>query len=113
MAHPPAEPLVLLLEERQLLEAMVACPSNPHRVVREARGLLLAADGVANSVIAERVGVSRSTVLGWRAQFVEDGVEGVGRVRPGRGAKPSIPAETIERIVQDTQHTTPPDATHW
>ena len=113
MAHPPAEPLLLLLEERQSLEAIVAAPSNPHRMVREAGGLLMAADGVANSVIAERLDVSRSTVLGWRKQFGEDGVAGVGRVRPGRGAKPSIPSETIERIVNDTQYTTPPDATHW
>jgi len=113
MAHPPAEALELLVEERQQLEVIVASPSNPHRMVREAKGLLMAADGVANTVIAERLGVSRSTVLGWRSQFLEDGVGGVGRVRPGRGRKPSIPAEKIERIVHDTQHTTPPDATHW
>src|SRR5215210_7124637 len=98
MAHPAAEPMALLLEERQQLEAIVAAPSNPHRMVREARGLLMAADGVANAVIAERLAVSRSTVLGWRKQFVEDGVRGVGRVRPGRGRKPTIPAEKIDEI---------------
>jgi len=103
----------VLLEERRQLEAIGASPSNPHRMVREAKGLLLAADGVANSVIAERLDVSRSTVLGWRQQFLEDGVAGVGTVRPGRGRKPSIPAAKIDQIVADTQHTTPPDATHW
>ncbi|MGH2801279.1 MAG: IS630 family transposase [Thermoleophilaceae bacterium] len=113
MAHPPAEALELLLEERQQLEAIAASPSNPHRMVREARGLLLAGDGVANTVTAERLAVSRSTVLGWRSQFLEDGVAGVGRVRPGRGRKPSIPAGKIEEIVERTQHETPPDATHW
>jgi len=105
--------LVLLLEERRQLEAFVAAPSNPHRMVREARGLLMAADGVANAVIAERLDVSRSTVIGWRKQFVEDGVAGVGRVRAGRGRKPTIPAEKIDEIVERTQHETPPDATHW
>ena len=74
MAHPAAEALELLLEERQQLEAIVASPSNPHRMVREAKGLLMAADGAANSVIAEQLEVSRSTVLGWRSQFLEDGV---------------------------------------
>ncbi len=113
MAHPPAEPLTLLLGERVTLEDIAASPSLPHRAVREAKGLLMAADGVANTVIAERLGVSRSTVLGWRSQFVEDGVEGVGRVRPGRGRKPTIPQAKIEQVVHDTQHTTPPDATHW
>ena len=73
----------------------------------------MAADGVANTTIAERLGVSRSTVLGWRSQFAEDGVAGVGRVRPGRGRKPMIPPEKIDEIVELTRHATPEDATHW
>ena len=95
------------------MEAIASSPSLPHRAVREAKGLLMAADGVANTVIAERLDVSRSTVLGWRSQFVEDGVEGVGKVRPGRGRKPTIPKGKIDQVVRDTQHTTPADATHW
>jgi transposase len=113
MAHPPAEALTLLLEERVALEAIASSPSLPHRAVREAKGLLLAADGVANSVIAECLGVSRSTVIGWRAHFDVDGVAGVGKVRPGRGRKPTIPQDKIDHVVHDTQHTTPADATHW
>ncbi|MGH8925145.1 MAG: IS630 family transposase [Acidimicrobiia bacterium] len=113
MAHPPAEALILLLEERVALEEIAVSPSRPHRAVREAKGLLMAADGVANTTIATRLGVSRSTVLGWRSQFVEDGVEGVGKVRSGRGRKPTIPQVKIEQVVYDTQHTTPADATHW
>lgn len=113
MAHPPAEPMTLLLEERVALEEIAASPSLPHRAVREAVGLLMAADGVANMAIAERLGVSRSTVLGWRAQFIEDGVDGVGKVRPGRGRRPSIPQTKVDEVVRDTQHTTPVDATHW
>jgi transposase len=113
MAHPPAEPLELLAEDRVALELIMSSPSLPYRMVREAKGLLMAADGVANSTIAQRLGVSRSTVLGWRAQFVGDGVEWVGRVRPGRGRKPTIPQERIDQVVHDTQHSTPPDATHW
>jgi transposase len=105
--------LVLLLEERRALEEIACSPSLPHRMVREAVGLLLAGDGVANSVIAESVGVSRSTVLDWRRKFGEDGVEGVGWVRPGRGRKPVIPQGQIDKLVDDTRNTTPPDATHW
>ncbi len=113
MARPPAEALVLLLEERRALEEMAASTSKPHGMVRQAKGLLMAADGLANTTIAERLGVSRSTVLGWRARFVEDGVKGVGKVRPGRGQKPVIPVEKIEEIVRATQETTPENATHW
>ena len=113
MAHPPAKSLNLLPEERLELKEMATSPSLPHRMVREAKGLLLAAEGVANMSIGERLGVSRSTVLGWRAQFFEDGVAGVGKVRPGRGRKPTIPQDKIDQVVHDTQHTTPSDATHW
>lgn len=113
MAHPPAPPLVLSVEERGTLEEIASSPSLPYRAVRQAKGLLMASEGVANTGIAERLGVSRSTVLGWRSRFAEDGVGGVGKVRPGRGAKPTIPQERIDQIVYDTLHTTPPDATHW
>lgn len=105
--------MTLLPEERVVLEDIASSPSRPHRAVREAKGLLMAADGVANTTIAERLGVSRSTVLGWRTQFNHDGVAGVGKVRPGRGRKPTITQDKIEQLVRDTQHTTPPDATHW
>ena len=114
MAHPPAPPLELLLEERVSLEAMAANTTLPHRAVREAKGLLMAADGVANSVIGECLGVSRSTVLGWRRDFVEHGIEWVGKVRPGRGPKPTISQERIEAMVHDTLHSRPDDgSTHW
>jgi transposase len=113
MAHPAAEPLELLLEERVALEEIASSPSLAHRAVREAKGLLMAADGVANMTIAQRLDVSRSTVLGWRSQFADDGVEGVGKVRAGRGRKPTIPQEKIDQVVHDTQHSAPPDATHW
>lgn len=114
MAHPPAPGLELSLEERVALEAIASNTTMPHRAVREARGLLMAAEGVANSVIGERVGVSRSTVLAWRRDFLEHGVEWVGRVRPGRGPKPTIPQERIEQMVHDTLHMKPSDgSTHW
>jgi len=113
MAHPPAPPLVLSVEECEVLEGVASSPSLPHRAVRTAKGLLMAAEGLSNMSIAERLGVSRSTVLGWRSRFGEDGVDGVGKVRPGRGPKPTIPQDKIDQIVYDTLHATPPDATHW
>lgn len=114
MAHPPASPLELLLEERAALEAIAVNTTLRHRAVREAKGLLMAADGVANTLIAERLEVSRSTVLGWRRDFVEQGIDWVGKVRPGRGPKPTISQERIEAMVHDTLHTKPSDgSTHW
>jgi transposase len=80
-----------------------------HRQVLQARVLLLAADGVANAVIADEVGVTRA----WRGRFAEDGLSGLEKIREGRGRKPSIPEETVAEIVRLTTTTTPPGATHW
>ncbi len=82
-------------------------------MVREAKGLLMAAQGVANERTAKALGVSRSTVLDWRDKFATLGVQGVGKVRKGRGRKPTITQEKVDQIVYDTLHTAPPDATQW
>jgi transposase len=100
-------------EERMALEAMARSSSLPHRAVVQAKGLLLAAEGVGNNEIARRCDVMPNAVRRWRSKFAVDGVEGVGQIRPGRGRKPEVPDEVIEAIVHDTLHTTPPDATHW
>jgi transposase len=81
-------------------------------VVR-ARALLMAADGVANERIAIELGISPTTVRSWRTRFAEKGVAELGRVREGRGPKPSIPAETVEAIVRATLHSRPKGHTHW
>lgn len=105
--------LELTGEEREALEATALSSSLPHRSVVQARGLLLAAEGVGNNEIARRCGVQPNAVRRWRAKFAVDGVEGVGRIRPGRGRKPEVPDTVIEAIVHDTLHTSPPNATHW
>ncbi|HUK69866.1 MAG TPA: IS630 family transposase, partial [Streptosporangiaceae bacterium] len=75
--------------------------------------LLLAADGVANTQIAQRIGVSAVTVRAWRKRFTAEGLAKFGRVRQGRGRKPSISAEKVEAIVHATLHEKPPGETHW
>ena len=113
MANRPAVGLVMADWQRETLEGVVRCSSKPYRVVQQARGLLLAADGVANSEIAERLGVSRNTVLGWRRRFESQGLKDFGQVRPGRGPKPVISGATIAEVVHKTLHTRPPAETHW
>ncbi|HUY06817.1 MAG TPA: helix-turn-helix domain-containing protein, partial [Acidimicrobiales bacterium] len=62
MPHAPAPPLLLSENERVALEEIAQSVSFPYRAVREARGLLMAADGIANTKIARALDVSRSTV---------------------------------------------------
>ena len=75
--------------------------------------MLLAADGVANTRIADEVGVTVVTVRAWRNRFAEEGLAKLGEVRQGRGPKPSIPAEKVEEIVAATLHSKPKGETHW
>ena len=99
--------------QRAVLEKVSRSQVAPHRQVQRARALLMAADGVANTRIAEAVGVTAVTVRAWRVRFEAEGISRFGRVRPGRGAKPSIPAATIEAIVEATTKSKPKGGTHW
>ncbi|MDQ2707226.1 MAG: IS630 family transposase [Actinomycetota bacterium] len=99
--------------QRKILEALSRSATAPHREVVRARVLLLAADGVANTAIAARLGVSPASVRAWRDRFAVQGVTKFGQVAPGRGRKSSISAEKIAEIVRATQEDTPPGQTHW
>ncbi len=109
----PAEALRVSANQRAVLEEMARSPSLPHRVVVQAKALLFAADGLANEEIARRCDATPDSVRAWRKKFGERGVAGVGSVAKGRGRKPTIPQEVIERIVHDTQFVDPGEDTHW
>ena len=85
-----------------------------HRTVLRARALLLAAQGVANNEIAERVNVNPNSVRMWRRRFEEQGLEGLSKVAPGRGRKPFLPEGTVATVVALTMNTLPEDgSTQW
>ena len=85
-------------DQRAELERIARCPSESYRSVIRARVLLDAADGVGNTEIQQRHGVSRITVNQWRKRFVERGLERFGQVDPGRGPKVSIQQSTVEKV---------------
>ncbi len=108
-----AAALVMSDGQREALEVLARSQIAAHRQVQRAEALLLAADGVANTRIAARVGVNASTVRAWRARFAEEGLAKLGKVRAGRGRKSNIPQAKIEQIVELTQHSKPDGQTHW
>src|SRR3954453_18314280 len=106
--------LVLTQAQRTDLEAIANSPSLSHRAVRQARGLLDAADGVGNEEIGRRRGVSANTVRAWRKSFAARGVAGVGVVGQGRGRKPWLPEGMVAEVVRVTLTEKPADgSTHW
>ena len=74
---------------------------------------MLAAGGVANSTIATTVSVTPTTVRAWRSRFEGEGLAKFGRVRAGRGRKPTIPQSKIDEIVELTRKSKPEGHTHW
>jgi transposase len=100
--------------DRVRLEAITRASTAPAGLVRRARIVLLAADGVPNSEIADRMGTSRPTVVKWRDRYTEAGVEGLGDApRPGR--RPEIDeVEVLAETLAD-KGKPPPEVgtTHW
>jgi transposase len=65
-----------------------------------ARIVLLRAGGRSEQDVAAEVGVSLNTVSLWSSRFEENGLEGL-KDRPGRGRKPWLPLEKVEKVVTE------------
>src|SRR3954454_21577354 len=111
MANRSAPALLLREADREVLERLVRASSVRAGLAQRARIVLLAADGVSNTAIAELVGVSRPTVIGWRDRYAAHGLQGLDD-EPRSGRPRSI---DHRRIVTATL-TPPPKrygVTHW
>lgn len=108
-----AQALVLSRRDRGTLETWVNAHRTPQQIALRAQLILCAADGVANSTIANELGITRPTVLQWRQRFEREGVDALTRIKPGRGRKPQISQATSKAILHDTLHNKPKGATHW
>jgi len=108
----PREPIVLSEEEREQLNGIANSRSLPHGLARRANIVLLAADGMPNSAIAERVNLSPQMVCKWRKRYLRQGLPGLhDELRPGRPR--SVSDEEVAMLVRRTIETKPPDGTHW
>ena len=74
--------------------------------------VLLAADGMTNLAIAERLGITRVTVAMWRRRFAAKRLDGLAD-EPRPGAPRTIGDEKIAEVVTATLETMPAAATHW
>ncbi len=74
--------------------------------------MLLAAEGLTNLAIAEKLDVSRRTVGQWRRRFAERRLDGLDD-EPRPGAPRKIGDDKITVAVTRTLETMPAEATHW
>src|SRR3954451_14184866 len=100
MAHPPAPALVLRDGDEAVLRSWSRSTAGRAGIAQRARIVLLASQGLANSEIAHRVGVTRQTVISRRSRYETDGLEGLEDAeRPGRPRRidhAKIVAETLK-----------------
>jgi transposase len=108
-----AEPITLSPEERQTLDAWSSGRSFPFRVVQRARIIRMAADGILNQDIAQKLHISRPTVQQWRQRFLSLRLSGLEKDAPRPGRKPRILQRKIDAVVAATLHSKPSNATHW
>lgn len=108
----PKEPLVLTDDERAQLESFASSRSLSHGLVRRAKIVLLSADGISNTAIADKLALTCNTVGKWRRRYLAEGIQGLyGEMRPGRPR--SISDEQVAALVRKTLKTRPKAATHW
>jgi len=85
MANRAAAALVLRGGDEKRLRSLTRSTSARAGLAQRARIVLLAAEGLSNTAIAERVGVTRQTVITWRGRYQRQGMAGLAdQPRSGR-----------------------------
>ena len=104
-------PSVVLSEVQEAeLNKLVRSKLTSVRLAQRVQIVLLAAQGMQSKDIAEQLGVGRVQVSRWRERYVESGLKGIERDLP-RGAPPV--KVDVQRLVELTTQSNPPQATHW
>jgi len=108
---PVAARLVLRLDDAARLRALTRSSVAPAGYVQRARMVLLAADGLSNTEIGRRVGMTRQTVIAWRARYEAGGMDALADLP--RSGRPPVIDETA--VVTATLNPLPADlgVTHW
>lgn len=105
-------PLEITDEVRAELERRVRSNTAEARAGQRARIVLLAADGLSNRAIGERVGMHYNQVGLWRQRFAADGLAGLlDGDRPGR--PPVYDHDDVLLLVKTVTENPPDDAARW
>jgi len=108
----PIPPIELSGEEKKQLETMANSRSLPYAQVRRAQIILMSAQGITNTAIAQKVGLSIRMVGIWRQRFIDQGLMGL-YDQPKPGAPRSISDEQVAQLIKKTLKKKPIGSTHW
>ena len=78
-------PIVLSKAERAELDRVARKYTSPYYMVVRAKAILMAAQGMENDAIGQKLGLPRQIVSKWRKRFYDERLQGLeDRSRPGR-----------------------------
>jgi transposase len=112
MPSPVAVVIELSDEERAQLEAWARRRTSAQALAQRSRVVLLAAEGLKNTEIAERLGVQRAMVTKWRSRFAQQRLDGLVD-EPRLGRPRTVSDAQVEEVITKTLESTPHNATHW
>jgi hypothetical protein len=99
--------------DRERLEAEIGSGNSPQKHEWRARIVLLSADGVGTMGIQRQTGKGKPPIWRWQARFMAEGVDGLLHEATRPAAKPPLPPDVIERVVEMTLAELPGETTHW
>src|SRR6266478_3033713 len=108
-----ASPICMTETDRLELERWVAAHLTPQQVSQRCQIVLAASRGQPDKDIATDLEINFKTAALWRKRFINEGPDCLWEVAEGRGRKPTLTPQDIERIVDATLQTKPAGATHW
>ena len=116
MARGKAVAIDLSATERGELDALLRRHGTTQAVALRARIVLLAAEGLTNTAIADRLGIDKHTAGKWRHRFARDRLDGLhDEPRPGapRQIGDDAIAETIRRTLEKCAPPWAPARSAW
>lgn len=108
----PLRELVLTSDEQSKLELMARRPKTDQRTAQRASIVLDCAQGLTNTAVAAKRGVTLATVGKWRQRFLEGRLGALGDA-PRSGQPRKLTDAKVEAVLTRTLETRPKNATHW
>jgi transposase len=107
-----AKPLRLRRTDRKRLEELVARPNARAGHVRRAWVVLLSADGMRGTEIAERLHLTAPQVCRIRSRYERGGVDGLAD-QPKSGRGNNVPEEQVRLVIATVMGPPPTGHSHW
>jgi transposase len=106
-------PVLLSPPDRRQLEQWQTSPKTPQQVALRCRIVLAAAAGQPSLQIAAALNINRHTATLWRRRVLNEGIQSVWEIAPGRGRKHRYDKARRDGLIQATLETKPKGMTQW